>query len=151
MTKIAAKEIKALRDKTGAGIMEVKKALEEAAGDAQKAKDILKKKGVEKLKKRSGKETNEGHVFSYVHAGGKVASLVKLVCETDFVARGEEFQKLGKELSMQVAGMDPKDVKDLLDQAYIRDPKRKVKELVEEVAVKVKEKVEVGQIARLSV
>lgn len=148
---MTAKQIKKLRDELGAGIMEVKKALEEAKGDEDKAKKILKKKGLEKLKKRSEKETNEGQVFSYVHAGGRVASLVKIVCETDFVASSKEFQALGKELSMQVASMEPKEAKDLLKQSYIRDSKKKVKDLVEEVAVKVKEKIEVTKIARLAV
>ena len=149
--KITAKQIKTLRDKTGSGIMEVKKALEEAKGVEKKAMEILKKKGVEKLKKRESQETNEGQVFSYVHAGGRVASLVKIGCETDFVADGDDFQKLGRELAMQVASMEPKNVKVLLSQTYIRDSKRKVKELVEEVAIKVKEKIVVEEIARLSV
>lgn len=151
MAKVQASQIKKLRDELGAGIMEVKKALDEAKGDEKKAKVILKKKGLEKLKKRDSKATNEGQVFSYVHAGGRVASLVKIVCETDFVASSDEFQALGKELAMQVASMEPKDAKELLKQSYIRDPKKKVKDLVEEVAVKVKEKIEVTKIARLAV
>lgn len=151
MSKVTAKQIKTMRDKLGAGIMEVKQALEEAKGDEKKATEILKKKGIEKLKKRADKDANEGQVFAYVHAGGKIASLVKVGCETDFVANSSEFQKLGNELAMQVAGMDPKDVKDLLSQAYIRDAKIKVSDLVSEVAVKVKEKVEVVEIARLNI
>jgi elongation factor Ts len=149
--KVTAKQIKTLRDKTGAGIMEVKRALEEAKGDEKKAVEILKIKGAEKLKKRDSKETNEGQVFAYVHAGGRIASLVKIGCETDFVAEGKEFQQLGRELSMQVASMEPKNAKELLSQTYIRDSKIKIKELVEEVAVKVKEKIVVGEIARLRV
>jgi len=148
--KVTAKQIKVMRDKTGAGIMEVKKALEEAKGDEKKAAMILKKSGLKKLKKRSEKETNEGQVYSYVHAGGRVGAIVKVVCETDFVARSDDFTKVCKELAMQVASMNPKNVKELLAQAYIRDSKKKVKDLVEEVAVKVKEKVEVVKIARLS-
>lgn len=151
MSKVTAKQIKSLRDKLGAGIMEVKKALEEAKGDEKKATQILKKKGLEKLKKRSGKKANEGQVFTYQHAGGQLASLATVVCETDFVAKSEEFQKLGKELAMQVASMDPKDEKELLKQTYIRDPKKKVSDLVEELAIKVKEKIEIGKIARLSI
>jgi len=151
MPKTTAKQIKSLRDKLGAGIMDVKKALEEARGDEKKATKILKKKGLERLKKRSSKAANEGQVFSYVHAGGKIASLIKIVSETDFVSSSSEFQKLGSELAMQVASMNPKDVKTLLTQAYIRDSKKKVKDLVEEVAVKVKEKVEVTKIVRLSI
>jgi len=150
MTKITAKEIKKLREATGAGIMEVKKALEEAKGDEKKAKQILKKKGVEKLKKRAGKATAEGQVCAYVHNGGRVGAMVMVKCETDFVGRSDEFQSLCKELAMQVASMEPKNVKELLGQQYIRDSKKKVGDLVKETAVKVKENVVVEKIVRLS-
>jgi len=150
MAKVTAKEIKKLRQATGAGIMAVKKALEEAKGDEKKAREILKKKGLEKLKKRAGKLAGEGRVFAYVHTGGRVGAMVMIKCETDFVGRSKEFQVLGKELAMQVVSMEPKTVKDLLKQAYIRDPKKKVGDLVEEVATRVKEKVVVEKIVRLS-
>ncbi len=150
MTKVTAKQIKVLRDKTGAGMMEVKRALEEAKGNEKKAKEVLRKKGLEKLKKRAGKSTNEGQVYAYVHAGGRVGAIVKVVCETDFVARGKEFTSLCKDLSMQVASMEPKNVKELLSQTYIRDSSKKVSDLIKDVAVKVKEKVEVTEFARIS-
>jgi len=150
MTKVTSKEIKRLREATGAGIMEVKKALEEAKGSEKQAKQILKKKGLEKLKKRADKATAEGQVYAYVHAGGRVGALVMVKCETDFVAKSEEFQNLCKELAMQVASMEPKDVKELLKQDYIRDPKKKVGDLVKETAAKVKENVVVEKIVRLS-
>jgi len=150
MTKVTSKEIKKLREATGAGIMEVKKALEETKGSEKQAKQILKKKGLEKVKKRADKATAEGQVCAYVHAGGRVGALVMVKCETDFVAKSEEFQNLCKELAMQVASMEPKDVKELLKQDYIRDPKKKVGDLVKETAAKVKENVVVEKIVRLS-
>jgi len=148
--KVSAKDIKVLRDKTGAGIMEVKLALEEAKGDEKKAKEILKKQGLKKVAKRADKETNEGQVWAYIHNGGRVGAMVKVLCETDFVANSDEFKDMCKELAMQVASMDSKNVKDLLSQDYIRDTNKKVKDLVDEVAAKVKEKIKVDEIVRLS-
>ena len=132
MAKIAAQQVKDLRDDTGAGILAVKKALEEAEGNPTKAKEILKKKGLEKIAKRGDKETKEGQVYTYSH-GGRIGGMVKVNCETDFVANSDEFVNLAKELAMQVASMNPKDVKELMGQAYIRDSKKKIQDLVDEV------------------
>lgn len=104
-------KIKDIRNLTGAGIVDIKKALEEAAGDQQKAIEILRKKGLEKAGKKSDREAKEGVIGSYVHTNGKVASLVKLYCETDFVARNEGFIDLAKDLAMHVAAMKPVCVK----------------------------------------
>ncbi len=104
-------QVKALREKTGAGIVDVKKALEEAGDDEAKAIDILRLKGKAKAEKKSDREAGEGVVASYVHSNGKVGVLVKLLCETDFVARNEEFVELGRDLAMQIAAMNPKYVK----------------------------------------
>lgn len=149
MEKISAKDIKTLRQETGAGIMEVKKALEEAKGKLKQAKVKLKKLGLEKAGKRAGREAKEGRVYGYIHSGGRIGAMVKVMCETDFVAKSEEFEKLCKELAMQVASMEPKTEKELLNQTYIRDKDKKVKELVEELAGKVKEKIVVAEIVRL--
>lgn len=149
MPKINLKAIKDLREETGAGIMEVKQALEAAKGNIAKAKEWLKKQGLMKAAKREDKEAAEGQVFGYVHSG-RVGALVKINCETDFVASSAEFQKLGKELALQVASMEPKNVKELLAQAYIRDTKTTIDELVKEVGAKVKEKIAVSEIARIS-
>ncbi|MFH0943018.1 MAG: translation elongation factor Ts [Candidatus Beckwithbacteria bacterium] len=147
---ITAKQIKFLRNQTGAGMMEVKQALEEAKGNESKAKQILKNKGLKKAAKRADKEANEGQVFGYIHNGGRVASLVKILCETDFVARSDNFVQLGKEVAMQIASMEPKDVKELLKQTYIRDSQQTVADLVMAVSAKVKEKIEIKEIARIS-
>ncbi|MDZ7586803.1 MAG: hypothetical protein U0946_03535 [Patescibacteria group bacterium] len=101
--------------------------------------------------KRNDKIVNEGRVFSYVHHDGGVASLVKILCETDFVAKSEEFMGLGKEISMQVASMEPKNIKTLLKQAYIRDSRQTIADLLAAVSLQVKEKIEIKEIARMNV
>jgi elongation factor Ts len=107
MATITADQVKQLRDKTGAGMMECKGALTEAGGDQDKAVDLLRKKGLASAAKRSGRATSNGVVGSYIHMGGKVGVLVEVNCETDFVARTDEFQKLVRDLAVQVAGLDP--------------------------------------------
>lgn len=99
--------LKELRDQTGAGMLDVKAALDEAAGDKEKAIEILRKKGQAKLSKKSDRAANEGVIESYIHAGGKVGVLVELNSETDFVSRTEDFQKLAKELAMHIAAANP--------------------------------------------
>lgn len=101
------KDIQQLRAQTGAGIMDVKKALEEASGDVEKAKDILRKRGAAIAAKKGSREAKEGLVVSYIHAGGKVGVLLKLYCETDFVALTEEFQQLARDIAMHIAATDP--------------------------------------------
>ena len=103
-----AKLVKQLREMTGAGILDCKKALEEAGGDLEKAAEILRKKGIAKAAKKASRETKEGIIHSYIHAGGRVGVLLELNCETDFVARNELFQELAKELAMQIAAMKPR-------------------------------------------
>lgn len=103
--------IKALREKTGAGIVDVKKAFDEAGGDEAKAIEILRKRGQDKAMKKGDRETREGIVISYVHSNSRIGSLVKLYCETDFVARNDEFQTLGRDIAMQVAASAPQYLK----------------------------------------
>lgn len=104
-------QIKALREKTGAGIVDVKKALDEAGFDDAKAIEILRKRGQDKAMKKGDRETHEGSVIAYVHSNGRIGSLLKLYCETDFVARNEEFQELGRDIAMHVAASAPLYVK----------------------------------------
>jgi elongation factor Ts len=105
---ITTEMVKQLRDKTGAGMMDCKAALAEANGDLEKAIDILRKKGIASATKRAGRATREGVVGHYIHMGGKVGVLVEVNCETDFVARTDEFQSLAKEIAMHVAAADPR-------------------------------------------
>ena len=104
---VDAKTVAQLREMTGAGIMDAKKALDEAGGDLTKATEILRKKGIVKAAGKAERETKEGRVWSYVHANGKVGAMIEVLCETDFVARNEAFVELCKELAMHVCAADP--------------------------------------------
>ena len=111
MTEISAALVKSLRDATGAGMMECKAALKEANGDVEEAKLILRKRGLAQAGKKSGRATSEGLIGSYIHQGGKIGVLVELNCESDFVARTEDFQTLLRELALQVAAANPQYVR----------------------------------------
>jgi len=108
---VSAQEVKELREKTGAGFMECKAALAETHGDVEKAIDLLRKKGLSSAAKKAGRETREGLIGSYIHVGGKVGVLLEVNCESDFVARTEDFQQLVKDLAVQVAAADPRFVR----------------------------------------
>lgn len=108
---MSLEQIKNLRDKTGAGIVDVKKALQEAGGDAEKAIMILRKKGQEKAIKKSERSAKEGVIASYIHSNGKVGAMIKLFCETDFVARTDEFKELARDLAMHITAANPKYLK----------------------------------------
>jgi elongation factor Ts len=109
--EISAQMVKELRERTGAGMMDCKAALAEANGDMEKAIEILRKKGLAKAAKKAGRETKEGLIISYVHHNGKIGVLLELNCETDFVARTDEFKELGNKIAMHIAAMAPKWVK----------------------------------------
>lgn len=147
---IPASEVKKLRDETGAGVMDVRAALEEADGDISRAKEILRERGLEKAAAKGSRETDQGLVETYVHDGSKMGAMVLVACETDFVARTSEFKSLAKELAMQVASMNPESVEELLQQEYIRDPSKTIKELVAEVIAKTGENVQIRKIARFA-
>jgi elongation factor Ts len=105
---VSAQTVNELRKRTDAGVMDCKKALEESGGDLERAEELLRKRGIEKADKKAGRETKEGTVYSYIHAGSRVGVLLELSCETDFVAKNELFQTLAKDLAMQVAAMKPR-------------------------------------------
>ncbi len=105
---ISTEQVKQLREKTGAGMMDCKRALEEAAGDMEKAIDVLRKKGAATAAKRADKEANQGVVEAYIHAGGRIGSMVELNCETDFVAKTPDFKSLAHDIAMQIAAMTPR-------------------------------------------
>jgi len=116
--EITTEQIKALRDETGVSIMQCKKALEEAGGDSEKARVILRKASAKSASKKSDRELGAGIIASYIHAGGSVGSMVELLCETDFVAKNEEFQTLAREIAMQVAATSPEFIsEDEIDEA----------------------------------
>ena len=158
--------VRTLRDQTGAGIMDCRDALEKSGGDMEKAVQELREKGVASAGKRVGKDTNEGIIESYLHTGGRVGAMVELGCETDFVARTEEFQKLAHDICMQVAAMgtvyvDADEIEEgddrppaqiaLMLQPYIKNSSSSVGEMVRELASKVGENIKVVRFARLAV
>jgi len=149
--KIDVDQIKELRELTEAGILDCRKALEEACGDQKKALEILREKGAEVAEKKKERITANGLIECYVHNNGKVASMVELLCETDFVARNEDFRALAHELAMQTAAMDPKNLEELLNQEYIRDPSKKVRDLVNELIGKVKENIKINRFQRFEI
>jgi len=150
MTKIDPKDVQRLRSESGAGVMDCKRALEETGGDYTKALALIKERGIQSVAKKSERSAKEGVIASYVHANNRVGALVELASETDFVARGEEFQKLAKEIAMQVVAMEPATVDELLEQPYIRDSSKKIKDLVIDVAATTKENVHVRRIQRFA-
>ena len=192
-TLISAAQVRDLRDKTGAGMMDCKKALAAAGGDLEQAIEVLRKQGVANAQKRSGRETKEGQVYAYIHPGGRVGVLIEVGCETDFVARTDDFQGLCRELAMQVAATEalavdrdgipaarldqereifraqvenlgkPAAVLDkivegkvekffaescLLEQTYIRDPERTVREVVTGAIAKLGENISVRRFSK---
>ena len=143
--------IRKLREETGAGVMDAKKALEETNNDYSKAVEFLKAKGVEKAEKKSEREIKAGRIFSYIHGNGRMGSLVKIGCETDFVAQNAEFEKLGNEVAMQVTAMAPESIEALLEQAYIRDSSKTIKDLVTDTVAKTGENITIAEITRLDI
>ena len=140
-------KIKKLREETEISISECKKVLEEAKGDLNKAKEILKKRYGEIAKKRKERETKEGVVEAYIHPGKKIGVLLELRCESDFVAKNPEFQKLAHELCLQIAAIDPQEIP-LLEQNWIRDESKKIKDLISEYIAKFDENIVVERFAR---
>ncbi len=141
-------DVQKLREETGAGVMDAKKALDEAKGDFRKAVEILKAKGIERAAKRADREAGAGMIYGYVH-NGRIGVLVDLRAETDFVVRSEPFQELAKELALQLAAMNAENVEALLEQEYIKDPARKVKDLLNDVIRRTGENVKIRAFSRL--
>jgi len=143
--------VKELRSLCGAGIGDCQKALRKTNGDIKKALAILRQQGQEIAVKKAEREVREGVVAAYVHANQKIGAMVALSCETDFVARTEEFKNLAYELAMQVAAMAPTSVEELLTQEYIRDPQIKVEELIAQAVGKIGENIKIKEFVRLEV
>jgi elongation factor Ts len=191
--EITAEMVRSLREVTGAGMMECKKALQEASGDVEQAKKILRAHGAQVAEKRAGREAKQGVVEAYIHAGGRIGAMVELNCETDFVARTDEFRLLARDIAMQIAAMNPivttkeevppqllekeknnyrEEAKGegkpdgviekiaegriekyfqevvLLEQAFIKDPQRMVKDLIMDMTAKTGENVSIRRFQR---
>jgi elongation factor Ts len=162
VVSISTDDVKRLRDETGAGVMDSKRALEEAGGDFNRAKELLREHGAAAAAKRSERSTGQGLVESYIH-GGRVGALVEVNCETDFVARTDTFKALARDVAMQVAAMNPLGLTEddvpadapgerkshaLLEQAFIKDPSRTIRDLVQEAIAQTGENVRVARFSR---
>lgn len=171
---ISTAQIKELREKSGAGIMESKRALEETSGNIDQAIELLRQQGVAKASKKADRQASQGLVEAYIHGGGRIGAMVEVNCETDFVARTPDFQNLARDIAMQVAAMSPRylsgdeipegDVAGLeaehgsredavaavalLDQAFIKDNKKSIRELVKEHIGKLGENIVVSRFSR---
>jgi len=148
--EVTAEAVQVLREATGAGVMDCRKALLEANGDFEAAKKVIQEKGLSKVEKRAGRATGAGLVHSYVH-NGRIGVLLEIRAETDFVVRSEPFQALTHEVAMQIAAAAPADVPALLAQPYIKDESRTVKDLVNDVIAKVGENISISQFSRMEV
>lgn len=151
MSKVNVKDIKKLRELTGAGVLEIKNALAEFDNDFEKAKADLMEKGKAKAAKKSERDASDGLVHSYIHANGKVGSMILMSCETDFVAKTEDFQDLCKEVAMQVCTGDYESVEELLADDYMRDGSKKVSDLITEAIAKLGENMELKKFVKYSV
>ena len=161
--KVPTTKIKELRELSGAGIMECRSALIDGDGDLEKAVQCLREKGLVKAKKKATRVTNQGVVEAYIHAGGRIGAMVELNCESDFVARTDEFKELAHALAMQVAALSPQcvsidDVPEegdidtraacLLLQPYIKNPEQTIQDIITETIAKVGENIKVSRFAR---
>lgn len=144
---MTAADIQKLREMTGAGIMDCKRALQDAAGDFDKAIELINERGLVKAGSKSGRNTGSGVLESYIH-NNRVGVLLGVRCETDFVARTDDFKNLAHELAMHIAAMNPKDVEGLLKQEYVRDPKMTVDQLVKASIAKTGENILVEKFYR---
>jgi elongation factor Ts len=173
MIATTASDIKRLREETSCGVIDCKKALEEAKGDFAKAKELLRKRGLEMASKKSDRVAKEGRVEAYIHNGNKIGVLVEVNCETDFVARSEDFCKFTRDLALHIAAVNPKFIKKeeipadilakeadqeayikancLLSQAYVKDPGKNIQDLLNELVSKIGENTVVSHFVRFKV
>ena len=162
---ISVAAIKSLREEMGTGVMDTKRALEEAGGDVEAARELLRRRGVAAAVRKADRSANEGVVEAYIHGAGRVGVLVEVNCETDFVARTEDYKQLAHNLAMQIAAMSPKYVDEsdipedetgepaelaLMAQPYIRDASMSVRDMVLEVAGKLGENIKVKRFSRFA-
>lgn len=151
MAQYTAQDVKQLREETGAGMMDCKKALEESNGDATAAKAWLDARNLAKAEKKEDRETNEGYIASYVHNNNKTAALVEILCETDFVARNDEFQEMARNIALHVVAMNPTSVEELLKQEFIKDPGQDIEHYLKSISGKIGEKFVISRFIRYEV
>jgi len=150
MADISIDDIKRLRQLTGVGITDAKKALQDSGGDFDKALSAMREKGLTKAEKRGEREARAGLIGGYVH-DGRIGVLVEVNCETDFVAKTDEFKELVKDLSLHIAASEPEDVEELLKQEFVKDPSKTVGDIVKEANARLGENIVVRRFSRLAI
>jgi elongation factor Ts len=148
---ITTEQIKKLREETGVSVMECKKVLEEAEGNHEEAKNILLKNSQSVAHKKTDRTLNAGVIGTYVHNTNTVGAILELLCETDFVARNNDFKNLAKDIAMHVVAMNPEAKDELENQEFIKDPSKTIKNLLDLAIQKFGERVEIGQFTRFSI
>jgi len=143
--------IKQLRDRTGLSVAECKKALEEAGGDLEEALKLLSERSREMAEKKSDFEAKEGIIQTYTHTNGKIGVMLELNCQTDFVARNEDFKALANDLAMQIAALNPPDIETLLSQAFVKDSSKTVADIISEAIAKMGENIKVARFVRYEI
>ncbi len=151
MANYTATDVKNLREITGAGMMDCKKALDAADGDMKKAEALVKEKGLANAEKKADRETKEGYIASYVHTTGKTAALVEILCETDFVGRNEEFRTMARDIALQVVAMNPASTEELLAQPFIKDGSVTIETLIKQLSGKIGERFVLSRFIRYGV
>lgn len=137
-----------LREETSAGVMDARKALDESDGDFDKAKELLHSWGADKAAKKADRATGSGLIETYVHGGGKIGVMVEVACETDFVAKTDQFKDLAHDVALQISAMGPQTIEELLDQEFIKDSSKKIADLVTATVAKTGENVQIKRFVR---
>jgi elongation factor Ts len=145
MADISIDQIKEIREETGLSVADIKKALTEAGGDLAKARELLASRGVDIAAKKSGRELKAGIVDSYIHTNKQSGCMLELLCETDFVSRGEGFQELSHDLSLHITAMKPQNLEELLDQPFIKNPEQTIRDLLAANIAKLGENIQIGR------
>jgi elongation factor Ts len=148
---VSAAQIKELRDQTGISMSQCKQALETAGGDLAKALEVLRSQGAAIAEKKAGRDLGAGRIGSYFHTANTIGVMVEVACETDFVAKTADFQKLADDLAMHIAGFNPADLAELLTQPYLKDATRTITQVVNEAIQKLGERIEIIRFARFQV
>ena len=145
---ISMQDIQDLREKTGFGVMDVKRALDEANGDMASAEKILQERGAQVAAKKADRATTAGLILSYIHGGGKIGVLIEVSCETDFVAKNEEFGVFVHDLALQITSMNPASIEELLEQPFIKEPSKTIQQLLHEQVGKIGENLNIRRFTR---
>ncbi|MBD3250261.1 MAG: translation elongation factor Ts [Candidatus Pacebacteria bacterium] len=151
MAKYTIEDIQKLRQATGARVLDCKKALQEAEGDFEKAQQIVSEKGLARAEKKADRNVSQGYIASYVHTTGKIATMVEVLCETDFVAKNEEFQTMARDIAMHISAMNPATVEELLEQDFVKDSDQTIEKLVKSLSGKIGERMVVSRFVRFEI